>query len=79
MNPGQYENFNSGNFQKRNKPYKNRLKTEQNSTFTEIIRNNCKKPGNLVRDCRIPRNKQLKTPHQENFKALPSTGALRKA
>ena len=31
-----------------------------------------------VRDCKIRPNKQLQTPHQENSKALPNTGALRK-
>ena len=83
LNSGQYKNFNSGEFQNRSKPYENRFlqnnNTQQNSTYTEIICNYCKKPGHLVRDCKIRPNKQLQTPHQENFKVLPSTSALRKA
>ena len=83
MNPGLYKNDNLGQFQNRNKPYENRFlqnnNTKKNSTYTEIICNHCKKPGHLVRDRKIRPNKQLQTPHQENSKALPSTGALRKA
>ena len=45
----------------------------------EIICNYCKKPGHLVCDCKIRPNNQSQTRYQENSKALPSTGALRKA
>ena len=82
-NPGQYKNFNLGQFQNRNKPCENRFlknnNTQQNSNYTEIICNYCKKPGHLVRDCKIRPNSQSQTAHRENSKALPSTGALRKA
>ena len=79
----QYKNFNSGQFQNRNKPHENRFlhnnNTQQNSTYTEIICNYFKKPGHLVRDCKIRPNNQSQTAHQENSKALTNTGALRKA
>ena len=82
-NPGQYKNFNLGQFQNRNKLYENRFlqnnNTQQNSNNTELICNCCKKPGHLVRDCKIRSNNQSQTAHQENCKAFPSTGALRKA
>ena len=82
-NPGQYKNFNSGQFQNRSKPYENRFlknnNTQQNSNYTEIVCNYCKKPGHLVRDCKIRPNNQSQTAHQKNSKALPSTGALRKS
>ena len=46
-NPGQYKNFNLGQFQNRNKLYENRFlqnnNTQQNSNYTEIICNYCKK------------------------------------
>ena len=76
--------LNPRQFQNRNKQYKNRYlennnNTQQNSTHTETICNYCKEPGHLVRDCEIRPNKQLKTSYQGNSKALPSTGALRKA
>ena len=84
LNPGQYKNFALGQFQNRSKPYENTFlqnnnNTQQNSSYTEIICNYCKKLGHLVRDCKICPNNQSQTPHQENSKALPSTGALRKA
>ena len=82
-NPGQYKSFNLGQFKNRNKLYENRFlqnnNPQQNSNYTEIICNYCKKPGHLVRDCKIQPNNQSQTAHQENSKALPSTGALRKA
>ena len=43
------------------------------------FQNYCEKPGHLVRDCKIRPDSQSQTAHQENSKALPSTGALRKA
>ena len=83
MNPGQYKKFNIGQFQNRSKPYKNRFlqnnNTQQNSNYTEMICNYCKKPGHLVQDCKIQPNNQSQTAHQEYFKAVSSTGALRKA
>ena len=83
LNPGQYKKFNSGQFQNRSKQHKNRFlqnnDTQQNSNYTEITCNYCKKPGHLVRDCKIRSNNQSQTAHQENSKALPSTGPLRKA
>ena len=84
LNPEQYKNFKSGQFQNRNKPYENRYlhnnnKTQQNSTYTEIICNYFEKPRNLVRDCKIRPNYHLQTLNQQNSKALPSMGALRKS
>ena len=83
MNPGQYKNFNSGQFQNRSKQYENRFlqnnKTQQHSNYTEIICNYCKKPVHLVRDCKIRPNNESQTAHEENSKALTSTGALGKA
>ena len=82
LNPGQYKNFHSGQFQNRSKYYENKFlqnNTQQNSNYTEIICNYYKKPGHLVRDCKIRPNNQSQTAHQENSNALPSTGALRKA
>ena len=82
-NQGQYKNCNSGQIQNRNKSYETRFlqnnATQQNLNYTEIICNYCKKPGHLVQDCKIRPNRQTQTAHQENSKALPSTGALRKA
>ena len=47
LNPGQYKNFNSGWFQNRREQYENRFlqnnNTQQNSNYTEIICNYCKK------------------------------------
>ena len=82
LNAGQYENFNSGQFQNRNKPYENRYlqnnnNTQQNSSYTERICNYCKKPGHSVRDWKIRTHNQSQTRHQENSKALSSTGTLR--
>ena len=83
FNPGQYKNCNSEQFQSRSKQYENRFlqnnNTQQNSNYTEIICNYCKKPGHVLRDCKIRPNNQSQTAHQENSKALPSTGTLRKA
>ena len=83
FNLGQYKNFNSGQFQNRSKPYENRFlqnhNTQQNSNYTEIICNWCKNLGHLVRGCKMRPNNQSQKPHQENSKALPNTGALRKA
>ena len=64
LNPGQYKNFKSGQFQNPSKPYENRFlknnNTQQNSNYTEIVCNYCKKPGHLVRDCKIrPNNRVL--------------------
>ena len=63
LNSGQYKNFNSVQFQNRNKPHGNRYlqndkKAQQNSSYTEIICNYCKKPGHIGRDCKIRPNNQ---------------------
>ena len=83
LNPGQYKNFNLGQFQNRSKQYENRFlqnnNTQEISNYTEIICNYRKQPGHLVRDRKIRPNNQSQTAHQENSKALPSSGALRKA
>ena len=48
LNPGQYKNFNSGQFHNRNKLYENTFlqnnNTQQISSYTELICNYCKKP-----------------------------------
>ena len=71
LNLGQYKNFNSGQFQNRNKSYKNRYlennnNIQQNSSYTELICNHCEKPGHLVRIYKLRPNNQSQTPHQEN-------------
>ena len=65
------------------KHYENRFlqnnNTQQNSNYTEIICNYCKNSGHLVRDCKIRPKNQSQTAYHENYKALSSTGALKKA
>ena len=63
---GQYKNFSSGQFQNHNKPHErsnlqNNKNTLQNSSYADIICNNCKKPGQLVRDCKVRPNNQTQT------------------
>ena len=78
-----FYNNNSGLFRNQSKPYGNRFlqnnNIQRNSNYTKVICDYCKKPGHLIRDCKIRPSNQSQAPHQENSKSLPSTDALRKA
>ena len=59
LDPGQYKNLKSGQFQYENRYLQSNNSTQQNSSHTERICNYCKKLGHLVRDCKIRPNNQL--------------------